>query len=342
MSTLWHLAFRSIVTLLIVLPLLHSVAAAADLVPEALGDFVRRSANPFEPEQADLFDEFGFEEGQQGAYQTADGRALAVEAYRFQDPTGAFAAYQWLRPEGGEFVPYGERALRLAGTTVIHFGNFVVRMQGDDALDGHVEAMLSFLPRVVLQAEPPVLKYVPERSLIPFSGRYILGPVSLESIASEVPLSVAAFRYGTEGQFVRYESDAGVLRMILFYYPSPQIARGQMEAFDGLPDVKAKRSGPMIAAVLSSPSPDEAERLLARVQYVAEVTVTHRTPRRHDNLGVLLLDILIFAGILAVLMIFGGGFVAGSRMLARRVAPNSIIGAPNEAEIIQLDIDYRE
>jgi hypothetical protein len=109
-----------------------------------------------------------------------------------------------------------------------------------------------------------------------------------------------------------------------------------------LPNVAAKRSGPMIAAVLSPPSADEAERLLSHVRYVAEVTVTHRTQRRHDDMGLLLLDVVIFCGILAVLMIFGGGIVAGSRMLASRVVPNSIIAAPSEADVVRLDIDRRK
>jgi hypothetical protein len=330
------------------LPLLTSVLAAlllfpvavfgVELVPEALGEFTRQSVEAFEPGEADLFAEFGFEEGQQGAYETTNGRDLKVSALRFQDATGALAAYQWLRPEGGEFVPFGERALLLGDITVIHFGNFVVRMEGDEAFDEHVEAMLSFLPRVILQAEPPVVQFVPQTSLIPFSGRFILGPVALEKLASEVSPSVAAFRYGTEGQFVRYSSDVGEIRMILFYYPSPQIARAQADVFEQLPNVIAKRSGPMIAAVLSSPSADEAERLLSRVRYTAEVTVAHRTQRRHDNLGTLLLDIFIFCGILAVLMIFGGGIVAGSHMLASRVAPNSIIATP---DVVRLDIDHR-
>ncbi|MDA1314787.1 MAG: hypothetical protein O2968_15750 [Acidobacteria bacterium] len=334
--------FRSLILLLAVLFLLPSVVRASDLVPEALGNFIRLSVDILEPHEADIFDEFGFEEGQQGAYRTADGRDLKVTAYRFQDPTGALAAYQWLRPEGGELVAYGERALLLGDTTVIHFGNFVVRMSGDEAFDEHVEAMLSFLPRVVLKAEPPVLKFVPEPSLIPFSGRYILGPVALQKLASEVPPSVAAFRFGTEGQFVRYQSNAGELRMVLFYYPSPQIAHAQIEEFEQLPNVTAKRSGPMIAAVLSPSSADEAERLLSRVRYVAEVTVTPRAERRHDNLGVLFLDIFIFCGILVVLMLVGGGIVAGSRLLARRIVPNSIIAAPGDADVLRLNIDRRD
>ena len=323
------------------LTLVASQAFAVDLVPDALGDFLRESAEPISPEQPDLFDEFGFEEGQSGTYRTPDGRRLEVEAYRFQDATGSLAAYQWIRPAGGDFVPYGERAVQKGRTTVIHFGNFAVRMIGDDAFGEHIEAMLSFLPRVSLQAEPPVLKYVPEQDLIPFSGRYVLGPESLTAVASEVPPSVAAFRYGTEAQFVRYESAAGELRVILFYYPSPQIARGQLEEFEALPDVLVKRSGPLLAAVLSPPTADAAERLLSRVRYVAEITVTHRTVGRHEDLATLIIDIVIFCALLALLMTVGGGIVAGSRILARRFWPNSVL-APSESDtMVRLDLEVR-
>ena len=323
------------------LTLVASQAFAVDLVPDALGDFLREEAGPISPEQPDLFDEFGFEEGQRGTYRTPDGRRLEVEAYRFQDATGGFAAYQWTRPDGGDFVPYGERAVQKGRTTVIHFGNFTVRMIGDEAFDEHIEAMLSFLPRVALQADPPVLKFVPEQDLIPFSGRYVLGPESLTAVASEVPPSVAAFRYGTEAQFVRYESQAGELRMILCYYPSPQIARGQLEAFEALPDVLVKRSGPLLAAVLSPPTADEAERLLSRVRYVAEITVTHRPVRRHEDLATLIIDIVIFCGLLALLMVVGGGIVAGSRILARRFWPNSVLAPSGSENMVRLDLGAR-
>lgn len=312
--------------------------SALDLVPDALGEFVREDAQPLTPEDADVFSEFGFQEGQRGEYRTADSRQLVVEAYRFQDATGGFAGYQWIRPDAGEFVPYGERALRNGETTVIHFGNFVVRMVGDEAIDEHVEAMLAFLPRVALQSAPPVQKYVPQKGLIPFSGRYVLGPESLSRVASEIPPSVAAFRYGTEAEFLRYESDAGALSIVLFYYPSPQIAQGQLSAFEATPDIVVKRSGPIIAAVLSPPSEDEAERLLSRIRYTAEITVAHQTKKRSDNLGTLILDIMIFCGVLVVMMIVGGGIVAGSRVMARRFWPNSILAPSNSGDMVRLDL----
>ena len=329
---------RSFVTFALVALLLVG-AATAELIPEALGLFVRKSLEPFQPPRPDLFAEFGLEEAAQGRYVTGQGEALELTSYRFQDATGAFAGYQWLRPDGGQLVPYGEQALRRGNVTTIRFGNYVVRMEGSEALEEHVEAMLAFLPRVVLSSPPPVLKYVPTDQLSPFSGRYILGPVSLAELAPEIPPSVAAFHFGTEGQYVLYDTPSGQLKMMLFSYPSPQIAQGQIGPFNELSQVTAKRAGPLIAAVVSSPSADETQRLLSRVRYVAEVTVTHRTQHRYDDLSVLFMDIILFCVALAFLMIVGGGIVAGSRFVARRYAPNSILGASDAAAMVRLDID---
>jgi hypothetical protein len=260
---------------------------------------------------------------------------------RFQDATGAFGAFQWLRPAEGRSVAYGEEAVRKDKLTVIRFGNYIVEMEGAEAVDEHIEAMLAFLPRVQMSPAPPFVRFVPTEQAVPGSQRYVLGPAALARLVPEIPPSVAAFHFGTEGQFVRYETPAGLHQMVLFSYPSSQIARGQIEAFQGLPDVVAKRSGPLIAAVVSAASLDEAQRLLARVRYSAEVTVGPREFRRHDDLRVLILDIVLLCLILAGLMIVGGVIVAGARQLVRRFAPDSLFAAPEGADMVRLDIERR-
>jgi hypothetical protein len=164
--------------------------------------------------------------------------------------------------------------------------------------------------------------------------------VGLQKLAPEVPPSVAAFRFGTEAQFARYQTPAGELRLILFGYPSPQIARGQIEEFNKLDSGVAKRVRSMIAFVASPASPDEAERLLAKVQYSVEVTMTpQERPGRHDNLGNLVLDIVLLCVVLASLMIVGGLLVAGARIMAGRYAPSSIFATHDESDMTRLDID---
>jgi hypothetical protein len=148
---------------------------------------------------------------------------------------------------------------------------------------------------------------------------------------------VAAFRFGTEAQFARYQTAGGSSRLALFSYPSAQIARAQMKEFDRLDSVVAKRSGSLIAAAIA-PSPDDAERLLAKVRYAVDVTVTPREENRHDNFATLIIDIIILCLILAGLMIVGGVLVAGARILATRHMPNSILASHEDGDIIKLDI----
>lgn len=317
------------------------VGLVAEFLPEALGEFERKSLEKFYPGDRDIFDEFGFEAGEKAHYETAAGLALDLSATRYLDATGAFAAFQWMRPVEGTPAPYGEEAFQRGDVTLIRFGNYVVRMQGATPVDDHVEVMLGFLPRVQTSPPPPLLKYVPADQRVVNSERYILGPAALEALEPTIPPSVAAFHFGTEAQFVRYRSPAGELKLLLFSYPSSQIARGQIGPFNELPDAVAKRTGPLIAVVPSPVSADEAQHLLARVRYAAEVTVSPRERRRHDDLGTLILDILILCVLLASLMIVGGVIVAGSRLLARRYAPNSLFASREGADMIRLDLDRR-
>ena len=321
--------------------LLLPAMASAAILPEALGDFEPKDIGPWLPSDEAIFAEFGFEEGERVRYVTPDQRSVEISASRFEDPTGAFAAFQWLQPAKGDEMAYGQRALKSGDRTLIQFGNYLVEMRGAEPVDEHVEVMLAFLPRIQMSADPPVLEYVPLENLVPNSRRHILGPATLDKLAPEIPPSVAAFRLGAEAQYAHYNSPQGRLRMLLFSYPTPHIARAQLEEFEKLPGVISKRAGPLVAAVVASPSADEAERLLAKVRYRAEITLHHRNLTRSETLWTLLTDIIIFSLILAVLMIVGGVLVASTRLFATRYAPQSMFATPEDSGIVRLDIEDR-
>jgi hypothetical protein len=104
----------------------------------------------------------------------------------------------------------------------------------------------------------------------------------------------------------------------------------------------AKRDVSMIAAVLAPADPDAAQVLLSRVRYRGEMTTNYQRPGCHDNMGTLLLDIVISCVILAALCILGGIFVAATRHLAAKVAPNSIIAAPQGDGLTRLHLDDKD
>lgn len=322
--------------------LLFLTPSSAVLLHDAMGAFERGEARVYEPRDPALFKEFGFEEGDQAEYRTADGLSVAAKALQFYDDTGAFAAYQWLKPADAEVAVHGERALKKGDYTLIHFGNYLLELTGDMPLSEDIEVALAYLPRPRLTSDPPVLQYVPEESLAADSARHVLGPLALEKLAPMLPPSVVGFHFGTEGHYGVYNTPGGKLRMMIFSYPSSQIARGQIESFYGVENLVAKRDGPLISAVLDPTAPDEAQRLLASIRYKADVTLNQQPPERYDSLKNIVLDSFRLCAILASLMVLGGILVAVTRKLAGKVAPHSIIAAPESADMQRLDIDRRD
>jgi hypothetical protein len=123
---------------------------------------------------------------------------------------------------------------------------------------------------------------------------------------------------GAEGQVANFRSPDGEMTLVVFSYPTPHIARDQLEAFRKLPGAVAKRDGTLVAAIFSPPNPDAAERLLALVKYHAEVTLTEYVPTRRDNIGDLILNIFMLTGILLLFCTAAGLAYGGILALSRR------------------------
>src|SRR6476620_7635725 len=83
------------------LTLLAASSAPAAIWTEEFFGLKRTSLNSAMPKPAPVWEEYGLE-GAEAAEYSGDGVHLKATAYRFHDSTGAFAAYQWMRPEGYE------------------------------------------------------------------------------------------------------------------------------------------------------------------------------------------------------------------------------------------------
>jgi hypothetical protein len=102
-----------------------------------------------------------------------------------------------------------------------------------------------------------------------------------------------------------FHNAKGDTQMLIFNYPTPQIAMQRVLEFQKLNGAVAKRSGPMVAVVLAPPDPDYAENLLSQVRYQAEVTADEYVPTRRDNIGDLVINAFVLIGILLASRCFG-------------------------------------
>ncbi|SPF36537.1 conserved exported hypothetical protein [Candidatus Sulfopaludibacter sp. SbA4] len=289
----------------------------AAILPDTIGPFHRASTSP--PALADrpLWDEYGLKDSEAAAYQNGPAKFTAT-AYRLQDTTACLAAFDWQRPPQSTPSKLANLAAETADSLLLVNGNYLLSFQGYKPTAAELATLTQAILNVDTTSLPALAGYLPAQNLVPNSERYILGPAGLQKFDPGISPSVAAFHFGTEAQLGVFHSPKGDLTLAIFNYPTHQIAMQRIADFEKLPGAVVKRSGPMVAVVLSPPDPDFAERLLSGIRYQAEVTRDEYVPTRRDNIGNLLLNAFILIGILLAFSVASGLALGGFRALVRR------------------------
>jgi hypothetical protein len=258
-----------------------------------------------------------------GLAQTTAGKLgkLQVTSYRMKDLTGALAAWEWLRSPNSRPCEVAAFCTQDANQIVVWDDNYVVTFQGGVPAKPSVASLLKSLPSKRDTALPAILTFLPHQGLIPESARYVLGPVSLAAFAPELASSNPGFNEGAEAQVAQYKisSNANPIRLALFYYATPEMARLHLTDFKLLPHVYVKRSGVLLAVVFGPATDIQADTLLSRVQYEAKITWNETPlPSPIEPLYQLLLNIMYLSIILSALCLFAGLIYAGMRLYRRR------------------------
>ncbi len=297
-----------------------TLANAESLLPERFGNYTRQGVKPIAVSDRAMWNEFGFDTAEQAAYKSGANQ-LTMTAYRLKDPTGALAAFEWLRPADStplKLTDHTDHAASAGNTSFLQMGNYLLTFQGNRPTPADLGQIFAYLPKYDQSSLPALRNYVPAQNLIPNSERYVLGPVSLQKFEPKIPPSVAAFHLDAEAQLARFKTKNGESQLAIFSYPTPQIARERLDAFQKIPGAIAKRTGPLVAVILSPADANDAERVLAEVKYEPTVTLHQNTPKPQGNAGEMLYAICILAIILIVLSVLAGFFLGGFRVALAR------------------------
>jgi hypothetical protein len=316
--------------LLVVLVL--AVSAQAAIWPEQLGQAKRVSVKPVTPPDQKLWAEYGFQESEEAGYDL-QGKTFMASAIRLLDSTGAMAAFQWQRPESAKRSALTSLAVEVTSGVLLAKGNYLLRFEGYTPQAADLDGLYPRLPRLEQSQLPSVSNYLPKENLAANSERYILGPVSLEKFEPRIPPSVAGFHFGAEAQQAIYKAPGSDLKITLFSYPTPAIARERLAEFQKLSGAMASRSGPLVAILIAPGNADEAEKLLAQVRYQVQITWSERVPTRRDNIGDLMMNIFSLTGILLAFALVAGLAVGGLRAAFRRG------GSQEQEAMITLHLD---
>ena len=288
------------------------VLCSAAILPDTIGDWKKGEGAPAAPADAKIWREYGLQDSETATYE-AGGRKFVISAWRFGDATGSYAAFEQMRPEGAKPVDAASGlAVANAADEVVSIGNYLFLFKGYKPNAEELNHVAGTAPKYSQSLRPTLAKYMPA-GMEANSERYVTGPESLAKFFPQVPPSTAAFHFNAEAQVAHY----GKATLALFSYPTMEMARDRVAHFQEIRGLVTKRTGPLVVVVMS-PSADDAERLLAKVKYQADVTLPEHVPTPKDNPANLFLNIIILCGILAGFCVVSGLMVGGLRILLRR------------------------
>jgi hypothetical protein len=286
--------------------------------PENIGAWKRVATMKATLFDRPIWDDYGLKESEAARYENG-GEGFTVTGYRLQDTTGCMAAFDWQRPANSSVSRLAPLAAGTGDGLLVVHGNYLLSFTGHTPDAAELGGLFDGLRNVDTTVLPSLPGIMPAQDRVANSERYITGPASLEKFAPGITPSVAAFHYGAEGQLGVFHSPKGDLRLVIFSYPTSQIAMLQEGNFRGIPGGNyVKRTGPLLAVVLNPPDPDSAERLLAQVKYQASVTLDQWVPSHRDNIGNLVINAFILIGILLGFSVVSGVAFGGLRAFRRR------------------------
>ncbi len=304
---------RKIVTLAALLLFLAALCPGA-IWPEEFFGYKRVSVSPHSPGEEPFWEEYGFEDGETAKYEL-DAESFTATADRFLDATSAMAVFQLHRPVEAEYSELTDLAVEWDDGAFLVHGNYVFRFDGFKPTAEQIVGQLLIVPMLEQSPLPSWVAFVPTDGRVIGTERFVIGPASLEAFEPRVPPSVAGFHFGVEAQIAEFESPQGPLRMAVFSSPTPHIARERLPEFRMLPNVLVKRSGPLLAVVLEPTDPDEAQKLLGRVNYRANITWDEYAMRNEPTLSEILLTGFLFVGALLLLAVFFGAVFGSMKFL---------------------------
>jgi hypothetical protein len=302
--------------------LLFALASPAfpQLLPERIGDTKLTQKAPAPTPEPAIWSELGLQDSGQGTYEGPSGH-YTLTLYRLQDPTSVLVAYEWQRPPDSHPIKLAALAAETPGSLIVGSGNYLVLWNNHKPSPEELNLLLLNIPKYQHGNLPTLPGFLPSAGLRPNSERYIVGPASLAKFFPEISPSQAAFHLSGEAQTGIFGKDGGV-RLAVFSYPTFEIARKQAAEFAKLPGAVTKRTGPLVAVTVNPKNADDAERVLSRVRYQAEVTLPEKPPTPKDNPGNLLLNIALLIGILIVFCAISGVAFGVIRQLFNRISPS--------------------
>ena len=144
-------------------------------MPERFGNYTRGDVQAVTLTDRPVWDEYGLDKAEKATYKSG-GNQLVMTAYRLKDPTGALAAFEWVRPVEATPLKLSEYSAGYGNNTFVQMGNYLLSFQGNRPTPADLKQILVFIPKYDQSSLPALRTHVPATHLIPNSEKYVLGP----------------------------------------------------------------------------------------------------------------------------------------------------------------------
>lgn len=305
-----------------------------------------------DPVYGDLLKEYGFVDIAVAQY-TKPGRTMTIKIARFNDASGAYGAYTFYRAPEMAPEQIGDAAASNNERVLFYKGNLLIDVKLDKVTPmsgGELRELANDLPKPTGNTAnlPSVINYLPKQGLVENTTKYVAGPVGLAKIGSVLTPDVVDFSTGAEIASAQYKTGEGEATLQLISYPTPAVAGAKLKAIEAFhpaavsgatPAVYSKRTGPLVAVISGNISENEAKTLLASVNYDADITWNQNTYfDKKNNLGYLLVNVVMLIAIIFGLAIVAGLVFFGFRLTMKKYFPDRFFDRPEDVEIIRLNI----
>jgi hypothetical protein len=281
----------------------------------------------------------------------SDDRIITVKAARFADAEGAYAAFTFYRQPRMRQEEIGTLAASLNERVLFFTGNILVDVQFDrlTAMSGaQLRELSAALPQATgAIAELPTLPtHLPRKQLVLGTARFLTGPAAYSALNIDLSPALIDFTKSPKVLWARMNGEApGSAEILLVAYPTHIIAIDRLPAFEQLASSSggvtavAKRTGPIVALVRGNISRNDAEHILAAVNYDANVTWNENAGQgKRDNIGRLVVAALTLAAVLFLISVGAGAVFGFGRFFLPRLRARKAGETRDDGEMIRLDL----
>ncbi len=327
----------------------NASAAAWKVAPGALEQLVG--------DDAAILREDGAEAAERRPY-SRGAATLTLTLYRMRDPTGAYAAYTFLR---GERMTTADLALYSAvdsDRALAVVGNLLLDVSGLKAASlADLKALLGQLSSPADRTAYPSLgQYLPVRGLVAGSQRYMLGPVAASRAISLGNSDWIGFSNGAEAELARYRLNGQEATLLLVEYPTPQAAARKLEELgrwfplnperNGPADLRnavfARRKGSLLGLVAYSRSRELAVSLLNQIRYETQITWNEPSHKLTDpSISQIVVGAIVGTGFILLFALVAGIGFGGVRLVVKYFFPGKVFDRASHVEILQLGLSSK-